>query len=177
MRYWKQILILVSGSLIFNLGSKSTYAQQTYSTASATVSATIVAPIGITKIVYMNFGNLDVGASSGKVILNPIGTRSFTGGITLASNTGTVTAAAFQVTGEGCYTYTIPLPSETYTLKRTPVSETMLINNFTSVPLDTGKLLSGTQEILIGATLIINADQNTGEYISETGFNVTVNYN
>jgi hypothetical protein len=147
------------------------------SMASSTISATIVTPIGITKTIDMNFGNLAASTSAGTVVLTPEGTRTITGGISLISNTGTVTAASFQVSGEGSYTYSISLPNETFTLKRTSGSETMLINNFTSIPSGSGKLISGTQTILVGATLNIEADQTIGEYVCETGFNVTVNYN
>jgi hypothetical protein len=147
------------------------------STAASSISATIVTPIGITKTIDMNFGNLAASTSAGTVVLTPEGTRTVTGGISLVSNTGTVTAASFEVTGEGSYTYSISLPNETFTLKRTSGSETMLINNFTSIPSGSGKLISGTQMIMVGATLIIDADQTIGEYVSETGFNVTVNYN
>jgi len=169
--------IVLSGILLISYLSPSACAQQRFSTASATISATIVRPIGITKTTDMSFGNIAPGTASGKVILNPAGIRSVTTGITLPSESGTVTAAAFQVTGEGAYTYTITLPTADYTITRVSGSETMLISNFTSTPTETGTLISGTQTILVGATLTIGTAQPIGEYTNESGFNITVNYN
>src|SRR5258705_7180265 len=85
----------------------TTFAQ---ATASATATATIVAPIAISKTVDMNFGNVAV-IAAGTVVLSPsTGNRTKTGGVTLPSTIGTVTAASFDVTGEGAYTYSITLP-------------------------------------------------------------------
>lgn len=162
--------------VIFNVSAELP-AQQRTSTATATMTATIVRPIGITNKTDMNFGNIVSGNIPGKVTLEPAGKRSATAGISLPSESGNVTAASFQVTGEGAYAYTITLPTSDYTITRVSGSETMLINNFTSAPSGTGTLISGTQTILIGATLTIGTAQAIGEYVNESGFNVTVNYN
>jgi len=79
--------------------------------ATASSSATIVAPIGIEKSADMNFGNVAINDEIGTVVMTTAGATSITGGVTLPANTGTVTAAAFNVTGEADYTYTIALPS------------------------------------------------------------------
>ncbi|MDP3436251.1 MAG: DUF4402 domain-containing protein, partial [Bacteroidales bacterium] len=79
--------------------------------ATANASGTIVTPIAITKTVDLNFGNIAVSATGGTVILAPAGTRTITGGVTLPANTGTVTAAEFNVTGQSGYTYSITLPT------------------------------------------------------------------
>ena len=173
----KYSVIVISGIFVSNFSSPSIIAQQNSPTASAKVNATIVIPIGITKIADMNFGNVAVSTTSGTLILDPGGTRSATGGITLPTVTGTVTAASFQVTGEDSYAYTITLPTEAYTITRISGSETMLINNFTSSPSGSGTLTAGVQTILVGATLIFDAEQPASQYKGETGFNVTVNYN
>ena len=41
----------------------------------------------------------------------------------------------------------------------------------------TGKLTSGSQTILVGATLSVGASQPASEYKSESEFQITVNYN
>src|SRR4249920_2521913 len=102
----------------------TTFAQ---ATASATATATIVAPIAISKTVDLNFGNVAV-IAFGTVVLSPVdGTRTKTGGVTLPSTIGTVTAASFDVTGEGVYTYAITLPSSDYTITRVGGTETMAV--------------------------------------------------
>ncbi|MBI9039196.1 MAG: DUF4402 domain-containing protein [Bacteroidales bacterium] len=143
--------------------------------ASATATANIVAPLAISNSVDMDFGNVSAGASGGTVVLATDGGRTATGTVQLAaSNAGT--AASYDVTGEGAYTYTITLPSGDYTITETG-SETMTINTFTSNPSETGTLSSGTQTLLVGATLNVSASQVQGEYTNATGFEVTVAYN
>ncbi|MCW3120245.1 MAG: hypothetical protein JWM28_4327 [Chitinophagaceae bacterium] len=146
------------------------------STANATASATIVTPIGITKTTDMSFGNIAVGASGGTVVLDTAGVRTPTGGVTLPATTGTVASAVFAVTGSGTYTYTITLPTSDVTLTRASGSETMVANAFISNPSGTGQLVSGAQNIAVGATLTVAAGQVAGIYTS-SAFPVTVNYN
>ena len=156
--------------------SAKTHAQ---ATASATATATIVAPIAISKTVDLNFGNVAV-IASGTVVLAPAdGTRTKTGGVTLPSTIGTVTAASFDVTGEGVYTYAITLPSSDYTITRVGGTETMAVNVFKSYPdvADNGALTAGAQTLKVGATLNVGAGQVAGTYTNATGFDVTVNYN
>ncbi|MBL4656223.1 MAG: DUF4402 domain-containing protein [Bacteroidia bacterium] len=154
--------------------STSMFAQVT---ASATGTATIVTPIAIASTVNMNFGNVAVSTSAGTVILAPAGTRTSTGGITLPATGGTITAASFNITGEGSYTYSITLPSSAYTITRTGFTETMTINTFTSSPSGTGALSSGAQTLTVGGTLNVGGSQVAGAYTNATGFDVTVNYN
>jgi len=144
------------------------------STASATASATIVTPISITKTVDMNFGNVAVTASGGTVILATDGSRTKTGGVTLPAVTGTVTAAEFDVTGEGNYTYVITLPSGNHTISSG--LNTMTVNGF-NYSSGAGTLSSGAQTFSVGATLNVSATQPAGTYTSATPFDVTVNYN
>ena len=129
----KKLLVLAFMLFAFSAG---TFAQ---ATASATGTATIVAPIGITKTVDMNFGNVAV-SGAGTVILAPAGTRTATGGITLPAITGTVSAASFDVSGNDGYTYTITLPSTDYTITRVSGTETMRRDTFTCHPPGTAGL-------------------------------------
>lgn len=147
-------------------------------TATATATATIVTPISISKTADMSFGNIAVQAGTGgTVVLAPAGTRTTggAGGVTLPATTGTVTAAAFTVNGNGSYTYAITLPS-VVTLTRASGTETMDATSFTSTPSGTGTLSGGTQNLTVGATLTVAAAQVPGVYTSGN-FNVTVNYN
>ena len=167
-RFWGTSIMLIGFSA-------SAFAQVT---ASATATATIVTPIAITKATDMNFGNVAVSSSGGTVVLDPAGTRSSTGGVTLPATVGTVSAASFKVTGESNFTYSISLPSNSYILKKAgPGNKTMRVNAFTSSPSGTGALSSGTQLLKVGATLKVNGSQEAGAYTNATGFEVTVNYN
>lgn len=154
-------------------GSTAIIAQ---STANATATATILTAISIAKTVDLNFGNVAVQeGTGGTVILTPLGTRSVTGGVTLPASAGTVTAASFNISGEGVYTYTITLPSSAHTI--TSGANSMTVTAFTSSPSGIGTLTAGAQVLKVGATLNVTAAQPNGTYSSETGFNVTVNYN
>lgn len=164
--------LIAIGALLLVFSAKS-FAQ---ASATATSTATIVTPISISKTVDMNFGNVAVGASSGTVVLDPAGSRSSTGGVTLPATSGTVAAASFDVTGEGTYTYDITLPSSV-TITRNSGTETMTVNTFTSNPSSTGALTAGAQTLTVGATLNVGASQVAGTYVSGTAFTVTVNYN
>lgn len=152
---------------------------QAQSSTTATASATILTAISITKMVDMNFGNLSVQAQTGgTVILSTIGVRSATGGVTLPATGGTVTAAAFTVTGAAMYSYSITLPQTPFIISlNSKGSPSMTVTAFQSTPSVTGTLTGGTQNLTVGATLNIAGAQPAGLYTSLTGFPVTVNYN
>jgi hypothetical protein len=157
------------------------YANSSFAQASATASASasIIAPITLTKNVDMSFGNIAVSASSGgTVILAPAGTRTTggAGGVTLPATTGTVTAADFTVAGTPDYTYAITLPSSTTISDGS--GHNMTVDGFTSTPSATGTLSSGgSQDLTVGATLTVTAAQTPGTYTNASGVPVTVNYN
>lgn len=152
------------------------YGVTAQATTSATATATILTAISITKTTDINFGNISVQASTGgTVILSTAGVRSTTGGVTLPATSGTITAASFIVGGEGSYTYTITLPTVPHTI--TNGANSMTVTAFLSNPSGTGTLSSGSQTLTVGGTLHVAAAQANGLYASETGFNVTVNYN
>jgi len=146
-------------------------------TASATASATILAPISLTKTVDMNFGNLAVNATDGTIVLAPAGTRTATGGVTfLPTNAGTITAASFTVAGLVDATYSITLPAGITTISNGAGND-MDVDEWTSNPTTTGTLTGGTQTLNVGATLHVPASSIAGIYTSGTPFEVTVNYN
>ncbi len=151
----------------------STFAQPGVS-ATATATATIITPIAISKDVDMNFGNVAVNASAGTVILAPASTRTVSGGCTLPTPIGTVSAASFTVTGLAASTYSITLPVGATTI--TAVTN-MTVDTWTSTPTPTGTLTAGTSTLTIGATLHVGASQAAGTYVSAIPFIVTVNYN
>lgn len=144
-------------------------------TATGHVSVTIVSPISIAKVQDMNFGHVSVESGSGAVILSPESSeRSASGDVELMDG-GDVSLAAFAVKGHQGATFSITLPT-------TPViinngNKNMVVTNFTSTPNGFAELSDGSRSIYVGATLVVNGDQQLGEYTSSTPFPVTVNYN
>jgi len=168
----KHLKKLISFAVILTAFSSVTFAQVG---ATATATATIVSPIAITKNVDMNFGNVAVSSTAGTVILTPAGARSATGGVTLPATVGTVSAAAFTVTGTTGYTYTIAITGSPLTV--TSGGNTMTVNAFTYTPTSPATLAAGNNALTVGATLNVGASQASGTYVSGTPFTVTVNYN
>ena len=172
MKKIKLLFLLTAGF------TTNTFAQ---ATATASVTATIIAPIAITNALDMNFGNIAVQAgtagTSGTVVIAPAGTRTRTAGVSLPSTTGTFTAASFTIGGASEYTYVITIPSTSYIITKSTTLETMTVNTFTSSPSSTGTLTGGSETLNIGATLNVSAGQVPGVYTNATGFDVKVNYN
>jgi Domain of unknown function (DUF4402) len=169
----KKLTILFALLLVVGL-STSAFAQATVS-ATATTTVTIVTPLGISKTVDMNFGNVATNGVAGTVAMTPAGVRTPTGGVTLPATAGTVTAASFAVTGLGTYTYAITLPVAPITLAGTTAGVTA--STFTSTPSGTGALVGGAQTLLVGATLNLPASTVAGSYTNAAGLAVTVCYN
>ena len=147
-------------------------------TATATATATIISRISLVKNTDMNFGNIAASAFGGTVELPPAPptpVRIASGGVSLPATIGTVTAANFTVTGNDTYTYAITLPFF-LVLTHTGLVATMNADAFTSTPSGSGLLTGGTEELYVGATLNIGANQLAGVYTSGN-FDVTVNYN
>jgi hypothetical protein len=168
MKNMKKILVLI---VLFSGFAASSFAQ---SEATATANATMITPISISKINNMNFGTLAASATEGTVVLSAeaSATRTPDGGVTLHG--GTVTAAKFTVTGAISTNYTITIPSAAFPL--TGAGTPMSVDTWISDPDATGNTgAGGTQDIYVGATLHVNANQVAGVYTS-AAFPVTVNY-
>ncbi len=142
----------------------------------ATATATVATAIGIAKTVDMSFGTIGATAIAGTVVLATDGSRTTTGGTVILSG-GPGAAASFNVSGEGTNTYSITLPTVAVPLLLGGAPD-MDATAFVSLPATTGTLSSGSQTLLVGATLAVGtaAAQNPGTYTS-TNFTVTVNYN
>ncbi|HSM62881.1 MAG TPA: DUF4402 domain-containing protein [Gillisia sp.] len=142
-------------------------------TANFTASVTIIQPIGITTTSDMNFANVDA-KNGGTITLTPNSTRTSTGDLELAEG-GSISAASFEVTGEPGLTYAVTVPNNDYVLSNG--SESIIINNFTTDFNSDNALATGSQTINVGASLEVNPNQTPGNYVSQGGLNVTVNYN
>jgi hypothetical protein len=153
-------------------------------TAQTSTTATVLLPITITKTLDHNFGKFmsGVGAAAGTVEVGTDNPQSVTGGVTTNAALGaSAKAATFTVTGEPLSTYAITYPAQT-TLVGPGGSTPMTIGSFTEA-VDAGTVVgrvgtftaAGSQELTVGATLTVNANQAPGTYAGT--LDVEVNYN
>jgi hypothetical protein len=173
MKHLKKLLAL---SILLTAFTAATFGQSDVSAA----SATIVSPIAINNTRALEFGNIAAGAVAGSVTLTPdAATTRSSVGVTLPVVTGTVSSAAFEVTGTPAYAYSIAISPASVNI--TNGAFTMAVGSFTSTPtVAAGGTLdgtTGTQNIYVGATLTVGANQAPGTYTNATAFTVTVNYN
>ena len=178
-------LALAFGALVMAGGAMA----QSAKTASANAGAVVIAPLTITKSATagdLNFGNVVAGNALGTVVLLPTGTRTATGGTSFSAGfPGNLSAAKFDLTGEGVYTYAITLPSSAVTLKDGATTPNMMTVTAFTVAAGTkgsvnsggtvGTLAGGLGNIDVGATLNVGAAQVPGTY--QGTFDVTVAYN
>ena len=159
--------------------------------ATATVGATIITPISITKVTDMNFGTVLV-TGAGTATLVP-GSAATYSGVSHYSNTNAVTAttAKFTVNGNFGNTYGISVSGLPATVVNgsanmalsawsvggwTGTAGTMTFTEPTAA--GTGTLSgTGAQTFEIGATLTLVAGQTAGVYAATAPMTVTVNYN
>jgi hypothetical protein len=150
------------------------HAQSAQATASA--SATIVTPIGITKSVDLNFGNIAAGTTASTVKIDTVGARTvLTGTAILPATTGSPTAAKFQVTGTPSFSYGVTPPGVVTIVSG---GNNMTVDTWVTNPTGlSGGLLSagGTQPLTVGGVLHVAAGQAAGVYTAT--FNITVVYN
>jgi hypothetical protein len=162
--------------------SSDAFAQLGDNQQTATVSATIITPITLTKTTDMNFGNLSVLSNTGGYIdMNPSSVRTPNGGVSTAGAAGTVTAAAFTVNGANNYTYVVTMPAGVTTISNG--TDNLTVDNFVCSlgvgASPTGTLnASGTQNFTVGARLNVPANSSAGTYNQGSNtFQITVNYN
>jgi len=152
-------------------------------TASANASATILTPITILKSADLNFGSVVASrAESGTVVVPASSStnRTLTAVTEITGNKGTISAAAYTVSGESSAAYSVSLPANASIGDGS--SNTMTVDVFTS-SLDsntgqlaaTGQRAAGTQDFQVGGTLNVAAGQAAGAYTGS--FDVTVAYN
>jgi hypothetical protein len=125
--------------------------------ATSSISATIVEPVGISKSVESDYGNVAI-IVAWNVEMAPVEGAPFSSGISLPASTGTFTAASFYLSGKASYSYTIALPSE-------PV----IVNG--------GKKNLRVASFTSESNLNASPGMIAGVFVSVSPFNVTVNYN
>ena len=142
-------------------------------TDSADVFATVIATLSLVNQTPLSFGEVAPSNTPGTVILNPDGSRLTTGGAFINS-TVAGSSAAFDGSGLPNAVYAITLPVSVVLTGAS--GNSMVVDGFTSQPVDTGLTdAGGEQNLFVGGTLNVNANQPVGDYRGE--MSVTVVYN
>ncbi len=142
-------------------------------TVAATVEAAIIQTISSTTRNGLGFGDISANSVPGTVVMTSSGTRTTTGGVTINSATA-ATPAAFDLEGMANASYAISLP--TSVVLDDGAGSSMIVDGFTSSPVDAGVLdSSGRQTLYVGASLNVGSNQPYGSYSGLMA--VTVEYN
>ena len=173
----KKLTALLAAGLV--LGTSGMVMAQSDTESAATANATVIAPIAIAQTASLEFGKI-VNGTAGTVIIATTGDRTdFDGEMTPGSQTGTVRAATFAVTGEGTMTYAITLPADDAVVLETgdglDATKQMPLSAFVSDPSGTGELTAGAQTLKVGATMTLDGSEIAGAYTAT--YSVTVAYN
>jgi hypothetical protein len=163
------ISLFTIGTLV---GLSNNLNAQNTATESGNANATIITPITITNTNDLSFGAIVDG--TGTVTMSTAGVRTTDYQAFAGTQVGTVTAATFDITGQGAYTYAITLPTSAVTLSE-PDAATLTVSSFVSDPSGTGALTAGAGSVSVGATLNVIQGQTAGVYTGS--FDVTVAYN
>lgn len=148
------------------------------SSVTAQVFAEVIPALTATETSQLNFGRFSPETQGGSVLVTPDGVRSTTGSVELSG--GTHNPASFYITGESNATFSIMLPSAPAVLTNTATSKMMHVSNWVSTPSQgtgTGLLTRGSQEVKVGATLIVGSmdDNPVGVYTGT--YSITFGYN
>lgn len=141
-----------------------------------TSTATVVAPITITPVLELAFGKFSAN-TGGTILINATtAARSVASGtVALVTVGSTVTAATFDIAGDGASGFSITLPASPINITHTNTVNTMAVGTFTSNPATSSTLVAGAKTISVGATLTVASAQLAGAYSGT--FTVTVEYN
>jgi hypothetical protein len=167
MPYCSRIALL----LLAGLGMSAHVNAQVSSSASATT--TVVDPAVITKHSDLDFGHIEAGGTARTIVVSPNETSGQGGN---KDSGASASPATITIEGASDQSYSISLPQGTHTLARQNGHDTVKVKDFTS-DIPDGLLLSGSQTIRIGATLVVEDEQAPGLYTSQSGIPVIVNYN
>ena len=168
-------LILIFFIVLMGLPIVKLQAQETMT---AQVFAEVIPALTATELSQLNFGRFSPETHGGAVLVTPEGSRSVTG--TVALSGGTHNPGSFYITGEGGATFSIMLPAGPAILTNTNNSKTMQVTNWISSPsqgIGVGLLTEGSQEVKVGATLIVGSMEDnpvgsyTGTYAITFGYN------
>lgn len=142
-------------------------------TESVDITATIVPSVSLTVSQPLSFGSIVIGSGAGSLTLDPVGAVSSTGNVT---STGVQSPAMVTITAEPGMQL---LTSTDSSVTLYSGSDTMIVNNFQISDGTVGvpKIMTlnfPSEDVTIGATLQIGANQPPGDYTGT--FTYTVDY-
>ncbi|HLI20645.1 MAG TPA: DUF4402 domain-containing protein [Stellaceae bacterium] len=141
----------------------------TTSTATANVTANVVAPIGVSKTSDLSFGDFTADSAACTVAINSAGAQNITGNCASLSS-GTPSAAVFAVSGSGNRSFTTNVAAASANLSD-GAGHTMPLTLQNNAPTH---LTNGAATIAVYGSLAVAANQVAGAY-SDT-VTVTVAY-
>ncbi len=169
----KKIFTILAAAVIMLSFSLAGYSQVT---TPGNAAARILSPITLTAGATLNFQTIYKSPGGGTVRVTPAGVRTVVAGTVTLQATPVATAGTFTVGGDPTLTYSITLPADgAVTISNGAV--TMAVNGFAATSASGTNTLSGagSDQINIGADLIVGAGQASGTYTGT--YDVTVQYN
>lgn len=135
--------------------------------STGTATATIFAPITVTKTTDLAFGTIVAGAAAANVTITSAGVRTCDAGLTCS---GTISAVSFNIAGSTGEIVTVSSDAVVTLASGANTMTATLSPNATTL-----MLAGGVASFKVGGTLSVGANQATGTYTGT--FNVTVDYN
>ena len=128
----------------------------------ATVNVKVSRFLSIANTGAMNFGEVSINSVAGEVTLKSDGTIEAAGGVRLNSG-GSFSPAKFVIEGAQNSNYSISFPEEV--VMTDGYGNTLIVDQINSELFDAGDSNSnGLKELVVGATLNLEAYQATGSY-------------
>jgi hypothetical protein len=148
------------------------------SSVTAQAFAEVIEALTAQETQQLNFGRFSPETNGGQIVVTPDGTRSANGTVVLAS--GPHNPGLFTVTGAPLANFTIQLPPGPALLMHQGSSKTMIVDQWTSDPpatTETSTQSNGSQQVSVGATLIVGNMQDNPVGIYTGSFQLTFAYN
>ncbi|MEG9328445.1 DUF4402 domain-containing protein [Salinimicrobium catena] len=141
-------------------------------TANFTASVTIVEPLKITTVSNLDFAEVRAG-TGGVVTVSADGQRMGFGGVELGEETN-ISPATFNILGKPGTKISLVLPSGEHLLSNG--KETITISNFLSNWTNNDFLTEENNVLKVGASIVVEADQEPGFYTSIKPIEIIANY-
>ncbi len=160
------------------MGSVLTVRVYAQASVNARMFAEVIEALTATENSQLSFGKFSPETNGGAIRLSPEGIRSASGNVVLSG--GGHSAGSFIITGEDQATYSITLPVGQSVLTNVSSSKVMVVTNWESIPppgIGVGGLNGGSQEVKVGATLMVGSMTENPKGIYMGTYLITFAYN
>ncbi len=164
------VLALIVGMFISRVNAQAS--------VTARMFAQVIEALTATENSQLSFGKFSPETSGGAIRLSPDGVRSASGNVVLSG--GGHSAGSFIITGENQATYSITLPTGQSLLTNSDGTKVMVVTNWESTPapgIGVGGLNGGSQEVKVGATLLVGSMNDNPKGIYMGTYLITFAYN